>query len=62
MRQVLIKPKSIYGTRELEQLVRRSKDLVHRGLVNILRALDRLRAVMWSFYDDAGGPDDLRRL
>ncbi len=62
MRQVSIERKSIYETREPEQLVRRSKDLVQRGLVSIRRALDRLRAVMWSFYDDAGGPDNLRRL
>ncbi len=62
MRQVSIEQKRIYGTRELEQPVRRSKDLVHRSLVSIRCALDRLRAVMWSFYDDAGGPDDLRRL
>ncbi len=62
MRQVLIKPRRIPGTREMEQLVRRSGDLVQRGLVSIRRTVDWLRASLWSFYNDAGGPDDLRRL
>ncbi len=62
MKQVLIKPKRIPGTREMEQLIRHAGDLVQHGLVSIRRAVDGLRAMMWSFYDDAGGPDDLRRL
>ncbi len=62
MRQGSIEPRKIHGTREMEQLIRHSGELVHHDFVSIRRALDWLRTIMWSFYDDAGGPDDLRRL
>ncbi len=43
-------------------VTRQSGNALRRIAADIRRALNWLRAVMWSIYDDAGNLDDLRRL
>ncbi len=62
MKQISKKQEKMIGSNEVRHIALQTAILARRGVSGIHRAVEWLRMFLWSFYDDAGDPDGLRRL